>query len=88
MQAIQAVSLRVIYNMGGQPVDRDPPVDLCMPGSRSRAESGFSICMTSLGNSSVFPVHVTRPGREDFFFALQIRLGREDLFCSSNASGP
>ena len=27
---------------GGQPADRDPPVDLCMPGSRSRAALAFA----------------------------------------------
>ena len=30
-------SVTVGYNRGGQPVDHHPPGDLCMPGSRSRA---------------------------------------------------
>ena len=49
--ASDSSSIIMGYNMSGQLVYRDPPVDLCMPGSRSHAESGFGICMTSLGNS-------------------------------------
>ena len=35
-------SVTVSYIRDGQPVDGDPPVDLCMPGSRSRTDLAFA----------------------------------------------